>query len=103
MNFLEFIERLLAARGMTRQKVAPHVYEELVEDVSRRLNEAVNAEMISVLSPDDLVKLEELMDAQETTGEQLETFFADRIPDFELRLGRVLVEFHNLFLAEPAS
>lgn len=103
MNFSEFIERLLAARGMTRQKVAPHVYEELVEDVSRRLNESVNAEMISVLSPDDLAKLEELMDAQETTSDQLETFFTDRIPDFELRLGRVLVEFHNLFLAEPAS
>lgn len=100
MNFLEFIERLLAARGMTRQKIAPHVYDELVEDVKKRLEEAVNAEMVSALNPDDLARLEELMDAAETSQDQLETFFTDRVPDFSDRLSKVLLDFHGRFLAE---
>lgn len=100
MDFSEFIERLLAARGMTRQKIAPHVYEELFEDVKRRVEEAVNAEMLSVLRPEDIARLEEKLDAPETTQDQLEAFFTQRIPDFELRLARVLLTFHNLFLSE---
>ena len=103
MNFLEFIERLLAARGMTRQKIAPHVYDELVEDVKKRLEESVNAEMIAALSPDDLAHLEELMDAPETTQEQLETFFTDRIPDFADRISKVLLDFHQRFLADSVT
>ena len=103
MNFLEFIERLLAARGMTRQKIAPHVYDELVEDVKKRLEESVNAEMIAALSPDDLARLEELMDAPETTQDQLETFFSDRIPDFTERIAKILLDFHQRFLAESVA
>jgi hypothetical protein len=103
MDFSEFIERLLAARGMTRQKIAPHIYEELFDEVKGRLEESVNAEMISVLASEDIGKLEGLLNTSETTQDQLQTFFTDRIPDFELRLARVLLAFHNLFLSEPIA
>jgi hypothetical protein len=96
-----FIDELLAARGFKQADIAPEVFEELRHDLVIRLQERVNAEMISALRPEQVTELEALMGRPETTEDQLRSFFERHLSNIDERTQRVLEDFKSTYLAAP--
>jgi|ADurb_Gel_03_Slu_FD_contig_101_357720_length_4483_multi_2_in_0_out_0_2 hypothetical protein len=92
----KFVDELLAAQGI--DGVDPEVREQLVEDLTTRLNDRLEAAMVAELPEDKLPELEQLLDHGNNEVE-LQKFFADNIPNLPALLARELAAFRQDYLS----
>jgi len=92
----KFVDELLAAQGI--DGVDPEVREQLVEDLTTRLNDRLEAAMVAELPEDKLPELERLLD-HENNEVELQKFFADNIPNLPALLARELAAFRQDYLS----
>jgi len=92
----KFVDELLAAQGI--DGVDPEVREQLVEDLTTRLNDRLEAAMVAELPEDKLPELERLLDHGNNEVE-LQKFFADNIPNLPALLARELAAFRQDYLS----
>ena len=92
----KFVDELLAAQGI--EGVDPEVREQLVEDLTTRLNDRLEAAMVAELPEDKLPELERLLDHGNNEVE-LQKFFADNIPNLPALLARELAAFRQDYLS----
>jgi len=92
----KFVDELLVAQGI--DGVDPEVREQLVEDLTTRLNDRLEAAMVAELPEDKLPELEQLLDHGNNEVE-LQKFFADNIPNLPALLARELAAFRQDYLS----
>jgi len=92
----KFVDELLAAQGI--DGVDPEVREQLVEDLTTRLNDRLEAAMVAELPEDKLPELEQLLD-HENNEVELQQFFADNISNLPALLARELAAFRQDYLS----
>jgi len=92
----KFVDELLVAQGI--DGVDPEVREQLVEDLTTRLNDRLEAAMVAELPEDKLPELERLLDHGNNEVE-LQKFFADNIPNLPALLARELAAFRQDYLS----
>jgi len=92
----KFINELLVAQGI--DQLEPEVRDQLIQDLTDRLNDRLEAAMVAELPEEKLPELEALLDKQAVT-EELQKFFADNIPDLPTVLARELSAFRQSYLS----
>ncbi|MFA7119331.1 MAG: DUF5663 domain-containing protein [Sphaerochaetaceae bacterium] len=92
----KFVDELLAAQGIDQLEV--EVRDQLVKDLTDRLNDRLEAAMVAELSEDKLPELEALLDRQ-AGAEELQKFFAENIIDLPAVLARELAAFRQSYLS----
>ncbi len=92
----KFVDELLAAQGI--EGVDAEIREQLIEDLTTRLNDRLEAAMVAELSEDKLPELEQLLDHKNNEMD-LQKFFADNIPDLPALLARELAAFRQDYLS----
>jgi len=91
-----FVDELLAAQGI--DQLEPEVRDQLVQDLTDRLNDRLEAAMVAELSEDKLPELEVILDKPAAT-EELQKFFAENIADLPAVLARELAAFRQSYLS----
>ena len=92
----KFVDELLAAQGINQ--LEPEVRDQLVQDLTNRLNDRLEAAMVAELSEDKLPELEKILD-KSATAEELQKFFAENIADLPAVLARELTAFRQSYLS----
>jgi len=92
----KFVDELLAAQGI--EGVDTEIREQLIEDLTTRLNDRLEAAMVAELPEDKLPELEQLLDRKNNEMD-LQKFFADNIPDLPALLARELAAFRQDYLS----
>ena len=92
----KFVDELLAAQGI--EGVDTEIREQLIEDLTTRLNDRLEAAMVAELPEDKLPELEQLL-GRKNNEMDLQKFFADNIPDLPALLARELAAFRQDYLS----
>lgn len=92
----KFVDELLAAQGI--EGVDAEIREQLIEDLTTRLDDRLEAAMVAELPEDKLPELEQLLDRKNNEMD-LQKFFADNIPDLPALLARELAAFRQDYLS----
>ena len=91
----DFLNLLLDEGGM--DTVAPEVRSQMHADLQKRLNERFFATMISVLPEAKVTELRELS-ATDTTGEAMEKFIQENIPQAQEIFSEAMITFRKDYL-----
>lgn len=95
MNALEeFVDRLLAEKGIVAE---PAIMEEYHADVLTSVNARLNAEMMELLSTENVAELNVLLDA-DPEPEIVREFFLTHIPNYQDVFTRTLADFRASYL-----
>jgi len=92
----KFVDELLAAQGI--EGVDAEIREQLIEDLTTRLDDRLEAAVVAELPEDKLPELEQLLDRKNNEMD-LQKFFADNIPDLPALLARELAAFRQDYLS----
>ena len=91
----KFVDELLAAQGINQ--LEPEVRDQLVQDLTARLNDRLEAAMVAELPEEKLPELEIILD-KPAAAEELQKFFAENITDLPADLARELAAFRQSYL-----
>ena len=91
----KFVDELLAAQGINQ--LEPEVRDQLVQDLTARLNDRLEAAMVAELPEEKLPELEIILD-KPAAAEELQKFFAENITDLPAVLARELAAFRQSYL-----
>lgn len=90
-----FINKLLDERGF--KDLTPEVREELVKDMSKRLDDFIAARTIGAFTDEDVLKFEQLL-KEGKSQEEIQKFSATHIPNYTDFLTNTLLEFRGVYL-----
>jgi hypothetical protein len=93
-NIEEFIDRIVAEKGFDHKD--PEVLAQIKADLMSRLEDRINAMILSNLPGDKLEEFDKLLD----TNDELATneFLKNNIPDVEEKLAAEMLEFKSIYL-----
>lgn len=93
-NIEEFIDRIVAEKGFDHKD--PEVLAQIKADLMSRLEDRINAMILSNLPGDKLEEFDKLLD----TNDEIATneFLKNNIPDAEEKLATVMLEFKSIYL-----
>lgn len=92
---LSFIDDLI------KERKDPNVNEKNIANVRalllKELNDAINTHLVSLLTERDQIELDVLLE-RGMTNEQLDDFFRKKIPNLEVEIASVLLNFRGAYL-----
>ncbi|HNW20032.1 MAG TPA: DUF5663 domain-containing protein [bacterium] len=91
----KFVDELLVAQGI--DQLEPEIRDQLVQDLTDRLNDRLEAAIVAELPEEKLPELEVIID-KKAGNEELQKFFAQNIPDLPAILARELAAFRQSYL-----
>ena len=94
-NLDKFIDELIAEKGFSNKD--PEVVEQIKLDLLDRVEDRINAMIMSVLSPDVLPAFEEKLDSG--SDKEIQQFIMDNIPDYKDRIAFELMSFKSMYLS----
>ncbi len=92
-----FVDELIKQRNDPKAKP-----EETKALLLRQINEAINTQLVNVLSEKDQVALDELLD-KNPTDDELNAFFIEKIPSVEVQVASALLNFRAAYLFTPGE
>lgn len=93
-NIEEFIDRIVAEKGFDHKD--PEVIAQIKADLMSRLEDKINAMILSNLPGDKLEEFDKLLEAN--NEEATDTFLTNNIPDIEEKLATEMLEFKSIYL-----
>lgn len=92
---LSFVDDLIKAR--TDQKYAEKDLPNIKTLLLKEVNDAINTHLVSLLTEKDQLELDKFLD-QNPTDDQLDDFFRKKIPNLEVEIASVLLNFRAAYL-----
>lgn len=92
---VQYIDRLIAEKNFPA--LTDEVRSQIKKDLLDRLNDTINAKVITALSDEDLAGFEKLID-QNASQEDVQKYIEEKIPDSTTFLAGVLLEFRKSYL-----
>jgi len=95
-ELLDFINHLLIEKD---PQFSPEQLAQARESLLVELNDQINARLVSCLSDKDQDTLSELIDS-DASDEDIDEFFVATIPNLEIEIASVLIDFRNAYLMD---
>lgn len=89
-----FARQLLAEKNL--QNVDPEVMEQLVTDLSSRVEDHINAALLNAMEPNDVAAFGELLEKDD--GQAIEHFLETKIPNLQDVVTGTLQQFRSTYL-----
>lgn len=90
----QFVDRLIQEKGMTN--LLPQVLSQIKQDLTKRLENIINAAIVANLSPEKLTEFQnELIKNDEAN---IQKFIATNVPNLDEILARELIHFRQTYL-----
>lgn len=96
-NVDDFIEQLLIDKGITG--VEPEIYQELKDDMKKRLLDQIDRAAIMALSEEKANELAKLIDDPNFTNEKMTEFMQNAGLDLAGIAAETMLKFRNFYLA----
>ena len=93
-NIEEFVSRLIEDKGFNEQD--PEIIAQMKKDLLDRVENRINAMIVSILSSEKLPEFEKLLDGG--SEEEIQKFVKGNIPDIDERVATELLTFKNIYL-----
>lgn len=98
LALLTFVDNLI------RERKDPRVNEsnmaQIRELLLKQINEEVNTHLVVLLQDKDQAELSVLLD-KNVSNDELNTFFKNKIPNFEVEMAAALLNFRSAYLYQP--
>lgn len=94
-NIEEFVDRLIVDRGFNEQD--PEIIEQMKLDLIDRIENRINAMIVSKLDPEKLSDFEKLLD--NGSEEEIQNFVKSNISDIDQKVAAELLTFKNIYLS----
>lgn len=91
----EFVEKMVAEKGVAG--MTPEQQAQLSKSLSEKLEEQIEQAMIKMLSDEQLVQLETMLDSN-VSDEALEKFFDESGVDFSQAAAQAMTEFRKAYM-----
>ena len=91
-----YLEDLFVAAGL--DKLPSDIKEEYSERLGVEVNRRIGLAMMDSLDENSLGEFNALMEKDEVTPDDARVFFAERVPDYEARMQKVLEDFAKEFV-----
>ncbi|QQG44215.1 MAG: hypothetical protein HYW86_05145 [Candidatus Roizmanbacteria bacterium] len=86
---------------LIRDRKDPHVNDQnknlVREELLKQINEDINLHLLNLLSKKDQIALDEFLD-KNPTDDELNKFFMDKIPNLDVEIAAVLLNFRTAYL-----
>ncbi|MEK9155050.1 MAG: DUF5663 domain-containing protein [Patescibacteria group bacterium] len=92
----QFVNNLLTEKGVTHAE--PAVMDEFRADLTTRVSERLNAEMVALLPSEKVEELNDLLDA-DVEPDTLREFFMTNVPSYQEVFARTLIDFRTSYLS----
>jgi hypothetical protein len=89
-----FVDKLVAEKQIT--DVSEEVLAQMKEDLLSRVEDRINAELIAVLSPEQMAEFDKIMDSGDQG--QMQDYLKQAIPDLETVVASALIKFRATYL-----
>lgn len=93
-NIEEFVDKLIEDKGFNEQD--PDIIAQMKSDLLDRVENRINAMIISKLNPEKLPDFEKVLDSD--SKEEIQKFVKENIPDIEEKVAKELLDFKNIYL-----
>ena len=93
-NIEEFVDKLIEDKKFNEQD--SDVIAQMKNDLLERVENRINAMIISKLDPEKLVEFEKVLDSG--SEEEIQNFVKNNIPDIDERVAAELLTFKNIYL-----
>ena len=93
-----FVDNLIHEKGLDIK--SPEEFMRIRANIKEMLENEINLHFISLLSDEDARSLSTLLD-KDVSNENLNLFFAQRIPHLDIELAKALEDFRVAFLYSP--
>ena len=93
-NIEEFVNKLIEDKGFNEQD--PDVLAQMKSDLLDRVENRINAMIISELDSEKLPGFEKIL--ENGSEEEIQKFVKDNIPDIDERVAAELLTFKNIYL-----
>ena len=94
MELEQFVDQLIAEKGFDTEDA--EVKAQLREDLLERIENRMNALILSNLKPEDLDAFEKVLDIG--SDESTQQFIQQHIPDFEEKAAAELLNFRSIYI-----
>lgn len=94
-NFDEFVDKLMLDKGFENKDA--EVLAQIKADLSSRLEDRINAMILSNLSENDLVEFGAILDSKDM--DKMEKFTFAHIPDINEKIASELLTFRNMYIS----
>jgi len=93
-NIEEFVDKLIEDKGFNEQD--PDIIAQMKSDLLDRVENRINAMIISKLNPEKLPDFEKVL--ENGSEEEIQKFVKENIPDIEEKVAKELLDFKNIYL-----
>lgn len=93
-NIEEFVNKLIEDKGFNEQD--PDVIAQMKSDLLDRIENRINAMIISKLNPEKLSDFEKVLDGG--SEEEIQKFVKENVSDIDERVAKELLDFKNIYL-----
>ncbi len=93
-NVEEFVDKLVEDKGFNEQD--PEVIEQIKNDLIDRVENRVNAMILSELKPEKITDFEKALDSG--NDEEIQKFIKENIEDIDEKIARELLAFKSIYL-----
>jgi hypothetical protein len=90
----QFVGSLIKERNMPN--VAPEVLDQMKKDLRERVDDRINVGIVKYVPAEKLADFEKLLDSG--TDEEVQSFLAANIPDFNEVIAKELLDFRTTYL-----
>lgn len=90
----EFVDKLIEDKGFNEQD--PEVLDQMKKDLLDRVENRINAMILSNLNPEKLADFEKVLDSG--SEEEIQNFVKRDIPDIDEKVASELLTFKNIYL-----
>ncbi len=89
-----YVDKLIAEKQIT--DVSDEVLAQMKADLLSRVEDRINAELIAVLSPEQMAEFDKIMDSGDQS--QMQNYLKQAIPDLETIVASALIRFRATYL-----
>ena len=93
-NIEDFVDKLITDKGFNEQD--PDVIAQMKSDLMDRVENRINAMIVSALDPEKLPDFEKILDSD--SEEEIQKFVKNNIPDIDEKVATELLTFKNIYL-----
>src|SRR3989338_9806876 len=93
-NIEEFVAKVVEDKGLGGED--PEILAQIKKDLMDRVENRINAMIVSELPPEKLADFEKLLDSG--SGEDIQGFVKESVPDIDEKVAAELLNFKNIYL-----
>lgn len=93
----DFVLKMLEEKGL--KNLEPEVLSQAKQDLMSRLEDRINAAIVEKLPPEQLTTFDEMLKKEGISGEEIQTFCRQHIPDLDLVIAQTLADFRRLYVS----